>query len=81
MPYDGTDNPLQYLLEVGNMEDPSNLYLWDLCDAELMVLNGQEGWGIYLTGLRAELIPEPSTLALLALGALGLARRRRRRSA
>jgi hypothetical protein len=76
-PYDAITNPLQYLIDIGNLEDPNNLYIWDICDTNLQILNIPDQ-GIYLTGLTAELIPEPTTLTLLGLGALALLRRRRR---
>ncbi|MBM4033770.1 MAG: PEP-CTERM sorting domain-containing protein, partial [Planctomycetes bacterium] len=77
-PWNPTTNPLQYTIDVGNLADPQHLYLWDLSDATLEVLGQAGDWGIYLTGLTALAVPEPSTLALLALGALALLRRRRR---
>ncbi|MBM4034743.1 MAG: PEP-CTERM sorting domain-containing protein, partial [Planctomycetes bacterium] len=76
-PWNASTNPLQYTIDIGNLMDPQHLYLWDLSTANLQVLADGRGWGIYLTGLTALAIPEPSTIALLGLGVLALLRRRR----
>ena len=68
---------LNYVIEVGSLTDPNSLYIWDLSDARLEILT-QPAPGIYLTGLEAMLVPEPTTLVLLAFGGLGLLARRRR---
>jgi len=81
LPWNAQTNPLQYTIDIGNLMDPQHLYLWDLSTATLQVLSEERGWGIYLTGLTALAIPEPSTLALLGLGVLALLRRRRGRAA
>ncbi len=75
----GGANPLQYTIEIGNLSDPNNLYVWDATNAELVagLYEGQQG--IWLHGLVAKAVPEPGTLSVLALGALALLRRRRRR--
>jgi len=76
LPFDPDTNPLQYLIEIGNLDDPLNVYRWDICDTRLVV----DGNTIYIDGLLAAAIPEPTTLVLLGLGAFALARRRRRQA-
>ncbi|MBM4037902.1 MAG: PEP-CTERM sorting domain-containing protein, partial [Planctomycetes bacterium] len=69
---------LQYTIEIGNLADPKHLFVWDISDAELFVGLHEGQQGIWLHGLFAQAVPEPGTLAVLALGALALLRRRRR---
>ncbi len=71
---------LQYTIEIGNEADPRHLYLWDKTGAELFVGLHEGQQGIWLHGLIAQAVPEPGTLSVLALGALALLRRRRRKS-
>jgi hypothetical protein len=52
------------------------MYNWDTCDTRLVVDDNT----IWIDGLLAKAIPEPTTLALLGLGALALVRRRRRQA-
>jgi len=71
---------LDYTIEIGNLADPRHLYLWDTTGAQLSVGLREGQQGIWLHGLIAQAIPEPGTLSVLALGALALLRRRRRKS-
>ena len=67
--------PLDYLIRIANVDDPYFQYAWDASEAEIIVENN----GIFLTGLTAELVPEPTSLTLLALGGLALFAKKRRR--
>ncbi len=71
---------LQYTIEIGNLADPRHLYIWDTTNAELFAGLHEGQQGIWLHGLIAHAVPEPGTLSVLALGALALLRRRRRKS-
>ena len=66
---------LDYIIELGNAADPNFRYIWDLSGAQIVVLRQPE-LGLYLTGLQAILVPEPTTVVLLALGGVALLRRR-----
>lgn len=78
VPYDGTVVESTFTLteaQIADLEDPSNTY------AEITLgVNVQAGEAIptvYFDNVRVLAIPEPATLALLSLGGLALAGRRR----
>ena len=63
--------------------DPNNPNVfWTIQEIPLDKVNGQDRWGTQITAIDISAVPEPSTVALAAFGALGLscgAVRRRRR--